>query len=456
MLKGNKTIMMKLIYVRQFAVWLFILGVYTSAPLKIGDMPIPAILAGVSGLFLLAINISQIKKQHVMLLIGLGCLTVLGFVANFGDGAEIARLKGAVQLLYSVTISYGLFLELRGWGKHRVANLFQALAFIVVLGCILELYTDFRDWSDSFRTHVFEHNILYNSDFRDQLVFGKVRPKLFTTEPSYVAIFFLLSMTMWVTLTNATLVPSWKYFLLAITGSFLIGSPFVLLTALVPMLNYFFLKEKGWNLMKFYVEEGVLKKLLAVSLYSSVLLFVMLGIWHKVEIGHKAEIGNKAEIGHEPIAAKNRLEQTLNGSEDSFKIRLTAPPIIARDILSKSPLFGVGLEAKVTLNKTVLGVFKQLGIQTDYLETNRLGWSVTNNFWLHWIYWGVLGGLLVIFWMYWLMKLIGVHYPLYCFVIITMFSQTMGGYVAPKFWFICFLSMLVGALHNSTKSEIVK
>lgn len=119
-------------------------------------MAIPAFWAGAAGLLLLALNTSQIHKQHGWLLLGLAGLSLLGVAINYGDGAEMARIKGAVQLLYSIVIAYGLFLELKGWGRERVAKLFWVISLLLVAGCALELFTVFKDWSDSFRNHVFE------------------------------------------------------------------------------------------------------------------------------------------------------------------------------------------------------------------------------------------------------------------------------------------------------------
>ena len=413
----------------------------------IGHVPIPAFLAGAAGMFLLAVNFSYVKRQHILLMLGLGLLVVPGIVANMGDGADMARLKGGVQILYSVAIAYGLFLELRGWGKERVAKLFYVISLLIVAGCFLELYTDFKVWSDSFRSHVLEQGTLYNSDFRDQLVFGKVRPKLFTAEPSYVAIFFLLSMTMWYTLATETLARSWKYFLLALLGMFLIGSPIVLLTAFIPVLNFLFLNEKGRSPFRVAAETGSAKRLLVVLLYSSTLLLVMLEIWHGVEM-------RNLHTESRPAATESRLELILNGKEDSFTGRLVAPPLIAYRVLSSSPWFGVGLEAKESLNGITLEVFKLLGMQTYHVETSTLGRSVTNVFWLHWIYFGLAGGILMIFWMYKLMRLVGVGYPFYCFLMMVMFMQTMGGYVTPRFWFISFLIMLLGTLQSNSKDGL--
>jgi hypothetical protein len=426
---------------REIAVWIFIIGIYIGAPFMIGDLPIPAFLSGVAGIFLLAVNFSYIRQPHVFLMLGLCALMLSGAVANIGDGADVARLKGAAQLLYSVAIAYGLFLELQNWEKARVASLFQAIALLILAGCLLESYTDFREWSDSFRAYVFADIGYYDSDSRDQLVFGKVRPKLFTAEPSYVAIFFLLSMTMWYTLAKEALV--WKYFLMVMMGVFLIGSPIILLTILVPILNLLLLKKKSENQTKVGAHTGSGKKLL---LYSSPLLLALPAIWLVVQMGLDTESRSKV--------SDSRLEQILEGKDDSVTGRLLAPPLIAYEVLCSSPWFGVGLEAKEPLNEIVLDVFERLGMQTNIVETSKLGGFVTNNFWLNWIYFGLFGGMMMVFWLYKLMKLIGVHHPLYCFVVIAMFMQTMGGYVTPRSWFVCFLIMLLGTMQNNPMASL--
>jgi hypothetical protein len=431
---------------RIIAVWIFIIGIYIGVPLKIGTVPIPAFLAGASGIFLLALNASQIQRHHGWLLLGLGLLTLPGLVLNFGDGAEIPRLKGAVQLLYSVVIGFGLFLELRGWGKERVAKLFYILLLLIVIGCFLEVFTNFSEISNYVRHLIFDQNSLYDyggpldGDFRDNLLYGRLRPKLFSTEPSYVAIFFLLSMTIWITLTKPALTSLGKYFVFALAGMYLMRSPIVLLTACVPALNFLLLRD-GWDISTTAAQASSFKRLVGMVLYSSALVIALLATWHGMKIYNSPTVSK-------PIVTVDRFALILNGEDDSVKGRLVAPPLIAYDVLSSSPWFGVGLEAKVKLNQPVLHVFQQLGMQLNIVDNDKLGYFVTNDFWLHWIYWGLLGGSMVIFLIYKLMRLIGVNHPLYCFVVIVMFMQTMGGYVTPRFWFVSFLIMLLGTLHS--------
>lgn len=440
-------------HIRYLAVWVYIIGIYIGIPLKVGHVSIPAFWAGASGLLLLALNASQIQKQHGWLLLGLAGLALLGVVINYGDGAELARIKGAVQLLYSIVIAYGLFLELKGWGRERVAKLFWVIALLLVAGCALELFTVFKEWSDSFRNHVFEPGSLYNNDFRDKLVFGKIRPKLFTVEPSYVAIFLLLSMTAYFTLAKKTLTRSLQYFLIALAGMYLIGSPIVLLVVCVPVLNFLFLR-KSWRGLAGAAFAGEAKRLLVVLLYSSALLMAMMFIWRDVGLNQKADAeGGRLGISQKTDVEGSRLTQIMHGKEDSFTGRLVAPPLIAYHVLTASPGFGVGLEAKEKLNEVVFHVFQHLEMQTNIVDTCKLGNYVTNNFWLHWIYWGLLGGLLMIVLVYKFMRLIGVRYPLYCFVVIAMFMQTMGGYVTPRFWFVSLLIMLLGTLHSATRDD---
>ncbi len=428
------------------AVWLFILGIYIGAPLVIGHVPIPAFLAGGAGMFLLAVNSGQITRKHVVLLLALGLLGLVGVFINLGDGADTARLKGVMQLLYSVMISGGLFFELSGWRKVRLARLFQVIALLIVVGCFLELHTSFGGWSDSFRSHVFPVGTLYKSEFREQ--FGEIRPKLFTVEPSYVAIFFLLTMTMWITLVKESFVSVGQYFLLSVAGMYMIASPIVLLIAFIPVLNALFLNENGNNPFKFMLQKKTMKRLFVIFLYSSALFLVMFVIWRGVGTIHIAQTNQQTVTTPERpvVITESRVEQIVHGKDDSVTGRLMAPPLIAYRVLSVAPWFGVGLEAKEKLNGVVFEVFKKLGMQTANVPFNTLGNSITNVFWWHWIYFGMGGGLLMMLWLFKLMKVIGVQYPLYYFVVIVMFMQTMGGYVTPRFWFVSFLIMLLGAI----------
>ena len=399
----------------------FLLGIYTGLPLKLEEFPVPAIAAGIFGFILLYLNKKLLRRSHLQLFFLLIIVMIPGMLANFGDGLEMQRLKGAVQLLYSVAISLGVFLELRTWDKNTVANLFYWMAIFIVLGCFLEVYTSFKGVSDGFRSYAFDAH-LYDASFRDELIYGRDRPKLFTSEPSYVALYLFLSLTVSYCLTTQRY-SNLKLAFLALIGTVLIGSPIVMMAFAVPVTVFLLLQDKkkvsnlSWGKM---LGGGVLFGVAFLVVVSSVL--------------------------------SDRLDQISEGSDDSFSGRITAPPLATYLILNKYPLFGVGIDAKDEIASEVGNVFERMGVYVG--DEAELGNSVTNSFWLHWIYFGLLGGGGLGFLMYKLMKLSGVRYPWFSFVMTIISWQGMGGYVDPRSWFFFFMFMLIPVLRSSRSNQL--
>lgn len=407
--------------IRFFLVVFFLLGVYTGLPLKLEGFPVPAIAAGMFGCILLYLNKNLLRRFHLHLFLLLIVVMIPGMLANFGDGLEMQRLKGAVQLLYSVTISLGCFLELRRWDKDRVANLFYWMAIFIVLGCFLEVYTSFKEVSDSFRSYAFDTH-LYDASFRDELIFGRDRPKLFTSEPSYVALFLFLSLTVSYCLTTQRFA-NLKLAFLALMGTVLIGSPIVMMVFAVPIIVFLLLQDR--------------QKVSNVS-------------WGKM-LGGEVLFGVALLVVISSVLSE-RLEQISEGSDDSFSGRITAPPLATYLILSKYPLFGVGIDAKAEIASEVGNVFARMEVYVG--DEDDLGNSVTNSFWLHWIYFGLLGGVCMGFLIYKLMKLSGVRHPWFPFVMTIISWQAMGGYVDPRSWFFFFMFMLIPVLRSPRSNQL--
>ena len=407
--------------IRFLLVVFFILGVYTGLPLKLEGFPVPAIAAGVFGFILLYLNKNLLRRFHLQLFFLLIVVMVPGMLANFADGLEMQRLKGAVQLLYSVAISLGVFLELRRWDKNAVANLFYWMAIFIILGCFFEVYTSFKEVSDGFRSYAFNAH-LYDATFRDELIFGRDRPKLFTSEPSYVALFLFLSLTVSYCLTTQRFA-NLKLAFLALMGTVLIGSPIVMMVFAVPVMVFLLLQDNekvsilSWGKM---LGGGVIFGVVFLVVISSVL--------------------------------SDRLDQISEGSDDSFSGRITAPPLATYLILSKYPLFGVGIDAKDEIASEIGNVFAHMGVYIG--DEDDLGNSVTNSFWLHWIYFGLLGGVGLGFLIYKLMKLSGVRHPWFPFVMTIISWQAMGGYVDPRSWFFFFMFMLITVLRSSRSNQL--
>jgi hypothetical protein len=82
--------------------------------------------------------------------------------------------------------------------------------------------------SDAFRHSVFDPRGIYDAERRDLAFAGMVRPKLFTEEPSFLALSFVLAAYMWFMISERR-ARVFGLFALLGAGLFLIRSPVVIL-----------------------------------------------------------------------------------------------------------------------------------------------------------------------------------------------------------------------------------
>src|SRR5437867_8622136 len=167
-----------------------------------------------------------LSRSHIGSMFALGLVTVAGMALAPAAVPYLAeRLKGLVYLFYSLWIAYSVFLVLRLWPARRVAGLFGWISVVLIIGAALENYLPgVREVSDAFRRMVYPSQYLYTDDVRDIQLFGAIRPKLLAEEPSYLALFFVLSIYCWFSLTRS--LRRYLLFAMAVSvGMFLIRSP---------------------------------------------------------------------------------------------------------------------------------------------------------------------------------------------------------------------------------------
>lgn len=387
---------------------LYLLGIYTEVHLySDSNILVPSFVAGGAGLLLLIKNHQGIHFQHVK---AIGTLVVIIWFSVLirTDVFFIERFKGAVQMTYSLLLVYGFFLEVSMWKREQLAKLFYYLCLLIIIGCALENYTSFKALSDSFRVWAFHISDLQHNLSRDISMFGRERPKLFTSEPSHVAKFLLFSITMWLALSEKR-----RYIqalIISMVGILLIGSPILLL--IIPNIL----------VIVVYLEGNGISNLFKRMNMKRLLLYFILALFIVGFLGYALL-----------IVLANRVDSMAGGGEGSTIIRIQAPPLIAFDVIKENPLWGSGITALEMISEITFFHIRELGI--SYIkDANEATNLITNGFWLHWIQFGLLGGVLIILAIYQIMKTIGVKHYLYCLFLILIFTQTIGGNVTVRFW----------------------
>jgi hypothetical protein len=396
---------------RFLLVLLHLAGVYVAVPLRgLGSFEFPAATMLLTVPLLLAANLGRIRVQHLYPMLGLlavGLLSVL-LAPQAGDFLG-ARLKGLVQWGWSILCAYVLVLELSHWPRNELARLFGGLSLAILIGCVLENYGGLRAVSNAFRRVVF---VSASNEWlsRDIEIAGMLRPRLFTSEPSDVAKFFVLTVFGWV----ATSVSHYRYagaLLLAVAGMWLIRSPIVLL--LVPLLALLLLFGRPL--------AGAPVPLSRPLKATGLVMLVALG-----------------SVVIVPLLAA-RAHVLLAGAEPSSLIRLAAPVLVAGQTLQMSPMWGAGISGTEAIADIIIDAYTLFGlakfadplISGEHMTVANL---ITNAFWLHWINFGLLGGTLALWFTARWMTALGVRRRMLAFLAIMGFAQTMGAMHGPYFW----------------------
>lgn len=390
----------------------YLVGIYTNLHLLSGEkVLIPYFIAGIAAFFLLLKNYKRIRVSHlksIALILSIVWFTV--FIKG-NDGFFVERIKTGIQIAYSIVLAYGFFLEISRWSRQRVASLFYYICIIIIIGCILESFTPFKALSDAFR-HAVYHSGIYDAYERDLAFFGRERPKLFTSEPSHVSKFLLFSLTMWLALAVKNTKLYYKAAVLSLSGVFVTGSPGLILIAPIGLAIAVFLEGNG--VVDFLKKLNTKRLLLSFALLFLVLTFLITTL---------------------TTVLSSRVASMFEG-EGSTVTRIVAPPFITFDVLKEYPMWGTGIGGKELITNVI---FERLRYYFDlrYIqETEDAEGKLVNAFWMHWIYFGLVGGILMVWANYKFIKSLGAKHISYCFIVIIIFTQTMGGYSGARLWAI--------------------
>lgn len=404
---------------------MFLLGIYVGIDARLpGGIPIPGIVAGAAGGLLLLKNAGRIKERQVVALTVALVIFLLSTLTapNYAYLGE--RFKGFIQLSYSLTIAYGFFLAATRFDRRRLARIFLCFCLILLVGCALEnVSSAFRNLSDAFRAQVFASGV-YIADARDQLFYGRIRPKLFTSEPSAVTFAYTLFAFAWYVLTQARL-KLFIYLGLLAAGYLAMRGPSLFLgVAAIPFYEILLASRRGppwavrYNLM---AAAGAL--VVAVVLSSATIL-----------------------VGESLY--QERISSILAGQDPSFFSRIIAPVLTAVSVVGEHPLGGAGLTGWEFIEPTVQQIYASApSLASGYYFGSAMA-AVTNYFWLHWIFLGLFWGSLTLIALSGFLRSLGTPSLLFCWAVWVVFGQSSGGYVDPRTWIVLLLACTVSVIHE--------
>ena len=397
---------------------LFLCGLYTGIFFYFSDrLFIPYVICGLTAPYFLFKNRHELNPSYFTPLIYLYAVTMVGMVFAPEPFEEFfERFKGIIQLIYSSSVAFLFFIHMRKWEPELVSKLFMGFVIFILIGTILEVYTPFKYLSDEFRHMVFPRGV-YEADFRDLSLYGQIRPKFFTSEPSHVAKFYILSLFVWFALSKN----AWRYmiyiFLIA-GGLIIIRSPIIVLSIPLALGVEIFLR-KSINLSSIVTKKKpVIRGSLAVLIIISVLFLT---------------------IALNTILAQ-RTRTAIAGMDGSFAGRITGPALIALNTVKKYPLWGAGITGKEAIADVIFDSYWSIGFKKYEVYSSSCNFIA-----LFISYYGVLGGVLFLVGFIVLLRRLGIGNGMFVTLSILIFSQTMGAFVGLRTWGFVFIVVLVAS-----------
>lgn len=392
---------------------LFLLGLYTNYTIQISaKVPFPSAPAGIAGMCLLWRRRGEITPAafvaflavEALYLVSILCATDLWFLAR--------RTNGLLQLTYSLTIGYALFLTITRGSRRQISGLFLGCALVILVGCLLESYAGFRAISDPVRAVLYSKGI-YENDLRDIVLYGRVRPKFFASEPASVTFCYSLFTFIWMVVSRNRY-KLLLYLALIAVGIFAMPGPTLLLMLLLvlPYLLFLASRRNGrLDIVRFL-------KVVCVAAVFSAAFFV---------------------VGQ--LVFSKRLHEASSGNDPSFFYRVRGPAMAGLYVMERYPFAGAGLTGEPFIEREIVSLYtRSSGFSVGWQIVSPATELVINYFWLHWIYlgavWGTVMALALSVWL----RILRVPSVAFCWTVWAVLGQASGAYVGPTCWAVLFLA----------------
>ena len=404
----------------------FLAGLYTNFTIMVAPkVPFPSVPSGVAGLILLWRRRDAITPRALAGLLVILLMVLVSALCASNFAYLQRRTNGLVQLTYSMVIGYALFLTVTRASRRQMAALFLVFALVIATGCLLETHAGLRPISDAARKVLYSRGV-YENDLRDMLLYARVRPKFFASEPSSVTFCYALFSFLWLVLSQ------WRWKLLAYLGLVALGlsampgpTLLLMLPLILPYLLFLETRRRGrLDMGRFIVGLMGAVVLLCASVVLAQTLF------------------------------QHRLEAVVSGNDPSFFYRVQGPAMAGLDIMKRYPLAGAGISGEPFIEQEVTTLY----VRSRYYSA---GWQIVspatelliNYFWLHWIYFGFVLGVAILAAITVWLRVLGVPSVTFCWTVWTILGQASGAYVGPTCWAVLFLSAAAAILHQRSARQ---
>jgi hypothetical protein len=405
---------------------LFLLGLYTNYTIQLSaKVPFPSLPAGIAGILLLWRRRDLIRSAHLAGLLGVLALYLISMLCATNIEYLPRRTNGLIQLTYSITIGYALFLTVTKGTREQIGRLFLIFAVVILIGCLLETYGGLRPVSDAVRSVLYNRG-LYENDLRDVLFYNRIRPKFFASEPASVTFCYTLFTFIWMVVSR------WRWKLPAYVGLMALGlfampGPTLLLMLLLMLPYMLFLASRRRGRL----DPG---RFLAVACVAILLFGIFVVLAQSLF----------------PV----RLEEITSGNDPSFFYRVRGPAEAGVHIMAHYPFAGAGLTGEPFIETEVTNLYvRSSGYSAGWQVVSPATELLINYFWLHWIYLGMVWGLIIAAALTIWLRVLGVPSPAFCWMAWAILGQASGAYVGPTCWAVMFLAGAAAVLHERPEAQ---
>jgi hypothetical protein len=395
-------------------VLIFLIGLYLGVSLSVTDkVPLTCAPSGFAGLIMLWRRRDQIVPRHLAGLLMVVTVYLCSVLAATDYSFLSKRFNGLLQLTYSLVIGYAMFLTLLQGERRQIARILLFFCLAIVVGCLLETHGGLRPISDAVRRKLYHMDEFYDADLRDKVLYGIIRPKLFTSEPSAVTFAYTYFSSVWL------VVCTWRYKLLVYVG--LIGAALAVLPG--PTLVLMILLAVPYIVFLAGIRPG------AGASATRTVGMLALGV---LLVTIAAVFGS--------IFFSERLNELVSGRDASFFYRFTGPMLVAFDVFRHYPVAGAGLTGEPFIANNVMHVYMNSSSFNAAWSITRIQDVLTNFVWQHWIYLGLIWGVITIVAVSVWLRMLGTPSVLYCWVVWIILGQASGAYVGPKTWAVLLIA----------------
>lgn len=324
------------------------------------------------------------------------------------DESIFVRLESTLLIIASTSSIIVIYYILSNVNPLFIRKYIFYLMLFVLIFANLEVNIQFFKYiSDLFRHFIYDGAFIYSSDTRDLLIAGKIRPNVFTQEPSHIAKLLAFSICTYGLLIQRTAKKFLVVISLFIISIVTISSPTIFLGAILYAYLFFFLygqHQRNRIIVAYVVLIAIILSYFNLSWVTSFL-------------------------------PGERMNLIAQGLDNSMLTRSEGPKQVLFNILQEKPFFGIGIGAREAVQDVVVSVYSNFDmfyVQNIIENPGYNGWG--NAFFESFIYFGLINGFAFFCILGYLMNRLGLPMHGFAAIFFIIFISD-SGFAAPRVWF---------------------